>query len=249
MGRERFQKTGLKPAWSVFPELEPVEGISTPSIQVKTRKRARSQKVDHSTAATQNIKATTISFSTIHQYGELYINFLKARKKTFIDQLGWNLPQTEGMEFDQYDTPQCRWVVIHEFGEVLGGVRLSPTTASCGVYSYMLRDAQKGILENIPSDVLFFDAPVDERTWEASRLFLASDLPAQRRQSVQAVLMDALSQSAREQGAVSVIGIVPYVWSRWLRRLNLSAVAVGPKFSIDGTTSQAALFNIGAKLH
>lgn len=190
-----------------------------------------------------HVRATILSYHNIHEHGDLLVNFLKARKRTFIDRLHWTLPQVDGMEFDQYDTPLCRWIVIHEFGEVMGGIRLTPTTARCGIYSYMLRDAQLGLLEGIPKDVLFFDAPVAPMIWEASRLFIAEEVPAHRRLQVQAVLMGNLASSAREVGASQVIGIVPAVWSRWLRRLDLDAVPVGPKFAIDGTASQAALFN------
>lgn len=237
--------TAFQPAWSVFPELEPVQS------GVQTRLRGRWRKPETHAAnvnAAANrggrIRATTLSFSNMNDYGDLLVSFLRARKETFIDRLGWHLPQTEGMEFDQYDTPYCRWVVIHEFGEVLGGVRLIPTTARCGVYSYMLMDAQKGILENIPTDVLFFPAPREDRIWEASRLFIANTVPAHRRHMIQTTLMDHLSRSARALGAMHVIGIVPAVWSRWLRRLDLGAVPVGPRFSIEGTASQAALFNV-----
>lgn len=190
-----------------------------------------------------HVRVTVMSFLNIHENGELLVSFLRARKKTFIDRLNWHLPSVEGMEFDQYDTPLCRWVVLHEFGEILGGIRLTPTTARCGIYSYMLRDAQKGLLEGIPTDVLFFEAPVSPTIWEASRLFIAEDVPAHRRLQVQSMLMERLATSALEVGASQVIGIVPGVFSRWLRRLDLDAVPVGPKFSIDGTVSQAALFN------
>jgi N-acyl-L-homoserine lactone synthetase len=190
-----------------------------------------------------HVRASVLSFLNMHDYGELLVSFLRARKRTFIDRLNWSLPEADGMEFDQYDTPLCRWIIIHEFGEVLGGIRMTPTTARCGIYTYMLRDAQKGLLEEIPTDVLFFEAPVSDSIWEASRLFIAEDVPSHRRLMVQSILMDTLSKSALEMGASQVIGIVPAVWSRWLRRLDLDAVPVGPKFAIDGTISQAALFN------
>jgi acyl homoserine lactone synthase len=189
-----------------------------------------------------HVRATVMSFLNIHEHGDLLVNFLRARKRTFIDRLHWNLPQVEGMEFDQYDTPLCRWVVIHEYGEVMAGIRLTPTTARCGIYSYMLRDAQLGLLEGIPRDVLFFDAPVSQTIWEASRLFIADEVPAHRRLQVQSILMANMSTAARDSGASQVIGIVPAVFARWLRRLDLDAVPVGPKFSIDGSSSQAALF-------
>ena len=226
-----------------FPELIPGQ-----EPRPESSRPARSEPLMRTFAVTPELRtgrlrASILSFMNMHHYGDLLVNFMRARKRTFIDRLNWTLPESEGMEFDQYDTPLCRWLVIHEFGEVLGGIRLTPTTARCGVYSYMLRDAQKGILHEIPTDVLFFDAPVSNLIWEASRLFILDDVPAHRRIHVQMLLMETLSKSAAELGAKQVIGIVPVVWSRWLRRLELDAVPVGPKFAIDGSVSQAALFN------
>lgn len=191
-----------------------------------------------------NIRATTITIRNVTEYGDLLVDFMEARKRVFIDHLRWNVPQFDGMEFDQYDTPQARWIAVHERGRVLGGVRLTPTTAQVGIYSYMLRDAQNGLLSDIPRDILFFDAPVDPSVWEASRLFITEEVPAERRHDVQAALMSQMSSAAREVGATHVIGIVPAVFSRWLRRLGLDAVPVGRRFEIDGTRSQAALFNV-----
>ncbi|MAC80618.1 MAG: N-acyl-L-homoserine lactone synthetase [Rhodobacteraceae bacterium] len=185
-----------------------------------------------------------MSFETIGDHGNLLVNYLRARKKTFIDRLHWDLPHADGMEFDQYDTPQCRWVIVHEYGEIMGGVRLLPTTAACGIYTYMLRDAQRGLLDSIPTDVLFLEAPMLPLVWEASRLFISEDVPATRRNDVQAVLMQTMARTAAENGARYVIGIVPWVFSRWLRRLGLAALPVGPRFAIDRITSQAALFNV-----
>ncbi|PIE07076.1 MAG: N-acyl-L-homoserine lactone synthetase [Rhodobacterales bacterium] len=197
----------------------------------------------------RHIHATTITFRTMSQHGDLLVSYLEARKQIFIDTLKWNIPSVDGMEFDQYDTPYAHWVVIHEFGRILGGVRLMPTKARCGIYSYMLRDAQLGLLHPIPRDVLFLDAPVDERVWEASRLFITGEVPALRRAQVQGLLMQQMAMTAGREGATHVIGIVPAVFARWLRRLDLEAVPVGRRFEIDGTRSQAALFKVAQTLH
>lgn len=237
------------PAWSVFPELAPAGptadgprrvAVERPVLSVVTRDGQATEK--------GHIRSSVLSFSNLHRHGDLFAAYMRARKEVFIDRLHWTLPVADGMEFDQYDTPLARWVVIHEFGEVLAGVRLLPTTAQVGLHSYMLRDAQSGLLSDIPTDVLFFKAPVHERIWEATRLFITDAVPGHRRQAVQAELMRCFGATARAGGASHVIGIVPAVWSRWLRRLNLGAVPVGPPFSIDGTRSQAALFNVSGRL-
>lgn len=234
-----------EPASSAFPELEPP---TSPLID-KTKDKEAAEELqtvpDKGITRSRHLpRATILSFNNLHQYGDLWGAFMRTRKCVFVDRLGWSLPVKDGMEFDQYDTPYARWVVIHEYGEVLAGVRLTPTTAKIGMYSYMLRDAQLGLLENIPRDVLFFEAPVEDRIYEATRLFITDDVPSERRLAVQSALMKNFASAARAERATHVIGIVPAVWSRWLRRLEMGAVPVGPRFEIDGTRSQAALFNV-----
>ncbi len=235
----------VQPAWSVFPELAPAEPSAAGLRRLRQEQPVLSL-VSRDGQATDkgHIRSSVLSFSNLHRHGDLFAAYMRARKDVFIDRLHWTLPVADGMEFDQYDTPLARWVVIHEFGEVLAGVRFMPTTAQVGLHSYMLRDAQLGLLPHIPTDVLFFKAPVHDRIWEATRLFITDAVPGHRRQAVQAELMRGFAATARAGGAGHVIGIVPAVWSRWLRRLNLGAVPVGPQFSIDGTRSQAALFNV-----
>ena len=104
------------------------------------------------------MEATTLSYDNLHNHGELFANMFRARHRTFIQNAKWDLPEANGMEFDQYDTPASRWIAVHEAGEVLAGVRLTPTTAKVGMYSYMIRDAQRELLDTIPSNLLWEEA-------------------------------------------------------------------------------------------
>jgi N-acyl-L-homoserine lactone synthetase len=74
------------------------------------------------------MEATTLSYDNLHNHGELFANMFRARHRTFIQNAKWDLPEANGMEFDQYDTPASRWVCRTPHGEVLAGVRLTPTT-------------------------------------------------------------------------------------------------------------------------
>lgn len=192
---------------------------------------------------TQNVRTVEMSFRTIHQFGDLLPKYMAARKAIFIDRLEWEVSEADGLEFDQYDTPHCRWVVMVEFGQVLGGVRLMPTTSRCGVYSYMLRDAQRGMLPGIPRDVLFVKAPVNPRVWEATRFFISDGVSARRRLALQGHLFKAMSRSALEHGADYLLGIVPSVWARWARRLGVSATPIGATFGPENARVQAVIFN------
>lgn len=192
---------------------------------------------------------TTLSFENMHNHGELLVNLLKARRQSFIVQNNWDLPEAEGMEYDQYDTPASRWIAVHEGGDVLAGIRLTPTTAKCGMYSYMIRDAQKGMLESIPPNLLYFEAPVEPSIWESSRVFISNKVPARKRTKVQAQLMNQLIDTSRALGAEKVLGLVPAVWSRWIGRLGLVAEPAGPVMEMDGTRVQVALMALNRTRH
>lgn len=231
-------------AQEAFPELVPPE---TPAIDDRAGRPARPRAANAERKHPRlhpEVRVTTLSIDNFHLYGELFANYLKARHAVFINQKGWDLPSTRGMEFDQYDTPLSKAVIVHEYGTILAGIRLMPTTAECGQYSYMVRDAQRGLLENIPRDILFFEAPVKPEIWEATRLFVSPCVSSERRLTIQTLLIEQMATAAREAGARHVIGIVPAVFSRWMNRLGMNAIPVGPVLNIGGDRSQAALMDV-----
>lgn len=195
------------------------------------------------------MQVTTLSFDNLHQHGALFANLLRARHRTFIDGAGWDLPQADGMEFDQYDTPASRWVAVHERGEILAGVRLTPTTHRCGIYSYMIRDAQAGLLPSIPRDLLAFAAPVSPTIWESSRVFVADPVPAADRMRVQMQLIHEMVVSARTLGAATLLGIIPEHSWRLARRVGLDCVAAGPVMDTGGLRSVCVTISMQTKLH
>lgn len=196
------------------------------------------------------MQTTTLSFSNLHNHGELFANLFRARRQSFIVQKNWKLPEDEGMEFDQYDTPQSRWVAIHELGQIRAGFRLTPTTARCGIYSYMIRDAQQGILGGtIPQDLLFGDAPQDAQIWECTRVFVNHKVPQQIRRGVHKQMVEAMTDTARELGATRLIALTAGNWQRWYGRCGLEAEAIGPKLQIDDGYFQCVSINLATKLH
>ncbi|TYB82345.1 acyl-homoserine-lactone synthase [Maritimibacter fusiformis] len=195
------------------------------------------------------MQTTTLSFANIHNHGELFANLLRARRQSFIVKNNWDLPEAMGMEFDQYDTPASRWVAVHQMGQVYAGIRLTPTTARVGIYSYMIRDAQRGLLDSIPSDLLFEEAPVAENIWESSRVFVAHDTPQKLRRVVHLHLISEMTKSARQLGASRVLGLIPANWPRWARRRGLDAEAAGRVMNIDGVDNQCVSINLAEKMH
>ena len=196
------------------------------------------------------MQTTTLSFANMHNYGELFANLFRARRQSSIVQKNWDLPEEMGMEFDQYDTPQSRWIAIHDFGHVLAGMRLTPTTARCGIYSYMIRDAQKGLLGgSIPSDLLFDEAPVSPQIWESTRVFVSHDIPQSLRRKVHFRLAETMTSAARELGATRLIALTAANWPRWYGRCGLAAEAIGRPMFIDDGDYQCVSIDLSGKMH
>ena len=193
---------------------------------------------------------TTLSFANLHNYGELFANILRARKESFIERNNWDLPEAMGMEYDQYDTPASRWVAVHDnLGTVYAGVRLTPTIAQCGIYSYMIRDAQNGLLRTIPRNCLDFRAPMHPNVWEASRVFVAQSTPANMRRQVHTKLVAEMTATSRALGIVKALALLPANWSRWARRRDLRIERAGPVLMMDGIDYQAVVLYFSGALH
>lgn len=196
------------------------------------------------------MQTTTLSFANLHNHGELFANMLRARRELFIVHNKWKLPEAMGMEYDQYDTPASRWVVVHDdMGRVMAGNRLTPTTTTCGIYSYMIRDAQRGLLNTIPSNLLYKDAPVADTIWESSRLFVAHDVPASIRRRVHAQLIAHLGTAVRGLGATHCLTLLAATWPRWSGRVGVKMSAMGPVMEIDDIENQVVMMDFSASLH
>lgn len=195
------------------------------------------------------MQVTTLSFQNMHEHGTLFTNVLRARHQNFIVRNKWELPEADGMEYDQYDTPASRWVAVHDNGRVMAGVRLSPTTARCGIYSYMIKDAQDGLLTSIPQNLLWEKAPVAPHIWESSRVFVCNDVPAKKRLLVQMQLGLEMVNAAREVGATSLIGLIPENSRRLSRRYGIICEPAGPIMDFDGTDCVCVNISMASKMH
>jgi acyl homoserine lactone synthase len=192
----------------------------------------------------------TISFANMHNHGELLANILRARRESFIIRNQWDLPETMGMEFDQYDTPLSRWLAVaDDDGQVLAGLRLTPSTARCGIYSYMIRDAQRGLLDSIPADLLDDTAPVAPDVWEVTRGFVAADLPASQRTRVRLRLVAQMMRTAEEEGIRQMLALLPSNWHRWDARCALRIAAAGRVMDMGGIAYQAVWIDFAGRLH
>jgi len=105
------------------------------------------------------MKNTTFNLSTLHEHGSAYFDYLKLRKKFFVDKLHWDVPHNDNFEMDQYDNPTAWYSLVQRNGVVLGGARIMPTTSIWGKHSYMLRDAFRGTINTIPDRAMPLISP------------------------------------------------------------------------------------------
>ncbi|MGB3178011.1 MAG: acyl-homoserine-lactone synthase [Albidovulum sp.] len=189
--------------------------------------------------------ATTLSFNNIHLHGSLFGNMFRARHDVFIARNNWSLTNVDGMEYDQYDTPASRWIVIHDQDHrVLAGVRLTPTTARNGIYSYMIRDAQRGLLADIPSNIMDESAPVSPTIWEGTRIFVSQHVPGNQRCRVHLRLVQQMIQEARELNAHTIIGIIPQSMVSAAKRMRVDIREAGPTIDCEGILNVCVSINV-----
>jgi len=193
---------------------------------------------------------TTLSFSNMHQHGALFANILNARRSAYQSGRNWNLPETLGIAYDHYDTPVSRWLTVHsDTGRVLAGARLTPSTAQSGIYSYLIRDAQNGLLDDMPDNLLYEPAPIEDGLWEVTRGFFTDEITQDLRQEVLQTLVNQTASAARENGIRRVVALLPATWQSFAPRVDLPMKAAGPMVRVNGHTNQAVWVDFTSGLH
>ncbi|MGR3762306.1 acyl-homoserine-lactone synthase (plasmid) [Roseobacteraceae bacterium NS-SX3] len=193
------------------------------------------------------MQSTEITFDNLGESGGLLTALLRARYHHFIETRGWNLPNARGLEFDQYDTPESVYCAIHDGMTVHGGFRVTPTTARCVNSSYMLRDAQLGLLPDLPADILDEPAPQDPKIWEVSRVFVADSLGSRMRMRVRGQLGLNFARVAQERNIDAFICLTSVTAALLTRRAGLEISPAGPRFEAGGEICQAYHLKVDAK--
>lgn len=172
-----------------------------------------------------DVKVAVLKFPTAIPEWELVPKYLQYRKKIFVDRKAWALQVAEGNEFEQYDTFDTVYIIAHRNMDVVGGARLKRTDATWGqgkvVYSYMIRDACRGLLPGMPTDLCYEEPPVDSRTWELTRF--AADAPG-----VGDAILRRVNQYLFEQGAARCLALGSPAFMRMANRVGWPASKLGP---------------------
>lgn len=193
--------------------------------------------------------AITFPLTGLHCHGSAFFDYLRLRKRHFVDALGWDIPHDEAVEMDQYDNPLAHYALVLSEDRVIGGARCMPTTSAWGAHSYMLRDALRGQLPDIPPDVLATDIRTP-RVWECTRLVIDEDLAtAEARSECLSLIVDGLAAVARAHGATSLMSLSPLPLVRALRRLGWQADRIGAPYDNLGDGRRYAVLAMPAERH
>ncbi|NIZ13940.1 acyl-homoserine-lactone synthase [Phaeobacter sp. HF9A] len=138
-----------------------------------------------------------------------------------------NLSDTGGCEFDEYDTPASVHVVALSADQVVGCLHLLRTDNVQGQLTYMILDAHRGRIPNLPTGLLKQEIRSPE-CWEASRLAISPNIPSQDRNNVLVALMDQARRYARAQGGQSLLGLMSPLFVRVFLRAGMNAYRIGP---------------------
>jgi Autoinducer synthase len=102
-------------------------------------------------------RQVTAATSALSKHSELALGMHSLRRRVFKDRLDWTVSVSAGLEIDQYDLLAPNYLLVLKRREVIGCVRLLPTTGA-----NMLANTFSILLDGRP-------APADARIWESSR--------------------------------------------------------------------------------
>ena len=116
-----------------------------------------------------------------------------------------------------------------------------PTSTIWGEHTYMLGDARKGKLCDIPADILLRDVRRDD-VWECTRLVVSDALTTHaERSTCLSLIVGGLADVAAAGGATSLMSLSPLALTRALRQLGYGAERIGQPYRNEDGRQYAVL--------
>lgn len=158
-----------------------------------------------------------------------------ARKRVFVDLLGWNVPVLEGRyEVDQFDDRHADYVVIADpLGRHLASARLLATT-------------RPHILDSLFPELCSGAAPRGPRVREVTRFCLDPAVGARARREARNVLVSALVAHALASGIDSYTGVAELGWLQQILAFGWRCRPLGLPRVIGGRMLGALVIDITA---
>ena len=158
---------------------------------------------------------------------DLYSACLRLRKDVFISQLGWNLYEASGCEYDQYDFPGSIHLATTIDDHLVGCIRLLRTDSVHSGVTYMILDAHRGNIPNLPQGIMEEEL-ASAGIWEASRLAIAPSVPVEIRNKLLVKLVEAARRHVQKVGGVSMLGMMHPAFLRTFKRAGFNVRKFGP---------------------
>lgn len=156
-------------------------------------------------------------------------SMFEARKRVFVDLLGWDLPVLAGRyEVDQFDDGHAIYLILADSDRRhLASARLLPTTRP-GILSALYPSLCEGPLPSGPG------------AWEITRFCLSRELRASERRVARDRLVHALARFALDRGIQTYTGVAELPWLQQILAFGWEAEQLGPPQS-EGVRMLGAL--------
>ena len=159
------------------------------------------------------------------------------RHEVFARRLGWALPMLNGVERDQYDTPDAKYVIMSDSaGHVTACARLLPT-----MKAYMLPELFPQLLGSCA-------APRDPSIWELSRF--ATSVRETREGRILSLskptldFLDWVFDLARQHDITRLVLVTSVGIERLMLRAGLPAHRVAPPALVNETLTVALFIDV-----
>lgn len=155
------------------------------------------------------------------------------RRRVFVDWLKWDLPVTDGLEIDQFDTPDALYLLaLDPDGAHLGSVRLLPTT-------------RPHILGDVMPFLCLDGVPRGPEIWELTRLCIS---PKVRDKDLQLRVRGELALGMIElsllYGIEALTGTAHMAWLSQLLSAGWDVEPLGPVQQVGNDQVGAIKINI-----
>ncbi|HEU4778998.1 MAG TPA: acyl-homoserine-lactone synthase [Steroidobacteraceae bacterium] len=161
------------------------------------------------------------------------------RYDVFVKRLGWSLPMLHGLEKDQYDTPEAKYVLLHNNeGRITACARLLATTSA-----YMLPELFPQLLGDEQT-------PRDAGVWELSRF--ATSVRQTREGRILTLSQPTLDflglilDFARGRAIEQLVLVTSVGIERLLLRAGVPVHRLAPPAIIDGSLHVALFIEVNA---
>jgi N-acyl-L-homoserine lactone synthetase len=182
------------------------------------------------------MKVVALARSALSKHSELALGMHSLRRRVFKDRLDWTVSVSAGLEIDQYDLLAPNYLLVLEQREVIGCVRLLPTTSG-----NMLANTFSVLLDGRP-------APASARIWESSRFCVdtqKTDATAENGlRHATFLLFAAMIEWGRHHSLEAIATVADLRMERILRRAGWGLERLGEPRQIGTTIAVAGLLPV-----